>query len=88
MPDFDAGSGHQPACGAISNNCGKVIFLRKLRQHFSGSRGVFVHENHDAALKSALAEAFGYERDGSLFREFEGQGQKFELESGNVSESR
>ena len=67
MPNFDAGSGHQPARGTISNNGGKVILLRKLSQHLRGSRGVLVDENHHAPVKSAFAEAFRDERNGPLF---------------------
>jgi hypothetical protein len=88
MPDLDSRPRYQPARGAISNNRGKVILLCKLSQHLSSSCGVLVHENHDAAMKGAFSEAFGDQRNGPLFGEFEGQGQQLEFESGNVSETR
>ena len=52
-----------------------MIFLRELRQHLRGSRGVLVDKNHHAAVKSALAEPFGDKRDGPLSGKFESQGQ-------------
>src|SRR3954462_9054666 len=62
--------------------------MRKLREHFSGSRRVLVHQNCDPAVKRAAAKPFGHERDGSLPSEFQGEGQKLEFEARDVTEAR
>ncbi len=72
MPYLESGPRYESPWCFTSDHSSKIVLLRELDNHLGGTGRVFVDKNYDSSMKALASEAFGFENNGFLSKEFDG----------------